>query len=88
VNSILWTGLGYLLARHIEAVMLWVRRGEVYILGTALLLIVYFVLEWFAVRRGWLDPESFLARLGAPYKIGSLVVLCVLLILVVRLIVR
>lgn len=87
VNSILWTGLGYLLARHIENVMLWVRRGEAYILFTVLLLIIYFVLEWFAVRRGWLDPESFLARMGAPYKIGSLIVLCVLLILVVRLII-
>ena len=84
VNSILWTGLGYLLARHIETAMLWVRRGEAYILATALLLILYFLVEWIAIRRGWLDPECFLAQLGAPYKIGSLVVLCVLLILVVR----
>jgi hypothetical protein len=64
--------------------MLWVRRGEIYILFTVLMLILYFVVEWFAVRRGWLDPESLPARLGAPYKIGSLVILCVLLILVVR----
>jgi len=86
VNSVLWTGLGYMLARHIETVMLWVRRGETTILISVLLLVLYFVLEWIAIRRGWLDPESFLARLGAPYKIVSLVILCVLLILVVRIV--
>jgi membrane protein DedA with SNARE-associated domain len=88
LNTLLWIILGYVLAAHIEAVMSAVRRGEHYILFSVIVLGVYFLAEWVLLRRGVLTSDSFLARVGAPAKIASLITLCVLFILLARMVHR
>lgn len=80
INTILWIFLGYLFSSHIDRFIKFVKRGEFYIFLILIILILYFLIEYWLLKKEIIPRESFLAKLTAPYKIITLILITILLI--------
>ncbi len=80
LNTILWLSLGYFFAPHIEYLIKLVRKGEFYILTVLIILIFYFIIEYWLLKKEIIPKDSFIAKIAAPYKIGSLILITLILI--------
>lgn len=83
-NCLLWTALGFFFGEHIEDAIRFSRKWEGILLGLALGLILYFVVERLLVRRQLVSSESFWIRQATGTKIAAVVATVLLAVLVGR----
>lgn len=80
INTFIWISLGYIFSPHIDKFIKLVRKGEFYIFLILIILILYFILEYWLIKKEIIPRESFIAKITAPYKIITLILLTLLLI--------
>ena len=84
VNCVVWTALGLLFGSRIGDGIKFARESEAILLGVALALILYFVVERILVRRKIVSPRSFWIRQATGTKIAAVVASVLLAVLVGR----
>lgn len=84
-NTILWVFLGYLLAPHLKKLLFWVRTFDMTILSVIVVIMVYFIIELALLKAGIFHEDRFPVKLAAPYKVFSLALTMILLLLLTRL---
>ena len=84
VNCLVWTSLGLLFGGRIEDVIRFSREWEVILLGVAVTLILYFVVERFLVKRRIVSEKSFWIRQATGTKIAAVAGTVLLAVLVGR----
>jgi membrane protein DedA with SNARE-associated domain len=84
VNCVVWTSLGLLFGGRIEDAIRFSRQWEVILLGVALTLILYFVVERVLVNRGIVSEKSFWIRQATGTKIAAVAGTVLLAVLVGR----
>ena len=84
VNCVVWTSLGLLFGGRIEDAIRFSREWEVILLGVAVTLILYFVVERVLVKRGIASEESFWIRQATGTKIAAVAGTVLLAVLVGR----
>ena len=82
VNCLVWTGLGLLFGGHIDDAIRFSREWEGILLGVAVALILYFLVERFLVKRRIVSERSFWIRQATGTKIAAIVGMVVLTVLV------
>jgi len=86
LNTLIWITLGYLFSLHIDFLIKLVKKGEFYVFITLIILILYFIIEYWLIKKEIISKESFIFKLTAPYKILSLILITVILIIFAHLI--
>src|SRR5215831_8827708 len=84
VNCLIWISLGLLFGSKIGDAIRFARESEVILLGIALALILYFVVETILVKRHIVSRRSFWIRQATGTKIAAVVASVLLAILVGR----
>jgi membrane protein DedA with SNARE-associated domain len=84
VNCLIWTGLGLYFGGRIDDAIKFSREWEGILLGVAVALILYFLVERLLVKRGILSERSFWIRQATGTKIAAVVGTVVLTVLVGR----
>jgi membrane protein DedA with SNARE-associated domain len=84
VNCVVWTSLGLLFGGRIEDAIRFSREWEVILLGVAVTLILYFVVERILVKRGIASEKSFWIRQATGTKIAAVAGTVLLAVLVGR----
>lgn len=84
VNCVLWTSLGLLFGGRIEDAIRFSREWEIILLGVAVALILYFVVERILVKRGIVSEQSFWIRQATGTKIAAIAGTVLLAVLVGR----
>ncbi len=84
VNCVVWTSLGLLFGGRIEDAIRFSRQWEVILLGVAVALILYFVVERILVKRGIASEKSFWIRQATGTKIAAVAGTVLLAVLVGR----
>jgi len=84
INCILWTSLGLLFGGRIEDAIKFSREWELVLLGVAVALILYFVIERLLVKRGIASEQSFWIRQATGTKIAAVAGTVILAVLVGR----
>ena len=84
VNCLAWTGLGLYFGNRIEDAIKFSREWEGILLGVALALILYFVIERILVKKGIVSEKSFWIRQATGTKIATIVATVVVTVLVGR----
>src|SRR5262245_20097960 len=84
VNCLIWISLGLLFGSKIEDAIRFARESELVLLGVALGLILYFVVETILVKRHIVSKRSFWIRQATGTKIAAVVASVLLAILVGR----
>jgi membrane protein DedA with SNARE-associated domain len=84
INCLVWTGLGLYFGDHIEDAIKFSREWEGILLGAALALILYFVVERVLVKKGIVSEKSFFVRQATGTKIATIVAMVVVTVLVGR----
>jgi len=84
INTLLWMALGVLFGSHIEDAIRFARESEAILLGIALALILYFVVEKILVKKHIVSKRSFWIRQATGTKIAAVVASVLLAILVGR----
>jgi membrane protein DedA with SNARE-associated domain len=84
VNCVVWTSLGILFGGRIEDAIRFSRQWEGILLGLALALVLYFVVEQLLVRRRLVSRQAFWVRQATGTKIAAVVATVLLTILVGR----
>jgi len=84
VNCVVWTSLGLLFGGRIEDAIRFSREWEVILLGVAVTLILYFVVERVLVKRGIASEKSFWIRQATGTKIAAVAGTVLLAVLVGR----
>jgi membrane protein DedA with SNARE-associated domain len=84
INCLLWMALGLLFGSHIEDAIRFARQSEAILLGLALALILYFVVEKILVKKHVVSSRSFWIRQATGTKIAAVVASVLLAILVGR----
>lgn len=84
VNCVVWTAIGLLFGSRIGDGIRFARESETILLGVALALILYFVVERILVRRKIVSPKSFWIRQATGTKIAAVVASVLLAVLVGR----
>jgi membrane protein DedA with SNARE-associated domain len=84
VNCLAWTGLGLYFGGRIEDAIRFSREWEGILLGVAVALILYFLVERFLVKRQIVSERSFWIRQATGTKIAAVVGTVILTILVGR----
>lgn len=85
LNTIIWISLGYFLSSHIEALIKFVKKTEIYVFLILIILILYFILEYWLLKKEIISRESFITKMTAPYKIGTLILITIILIIIANL---
>lgn len=86
INTIIWISLGFLFSSHIEALIKLIKRGEEYVFLTLIVLILYFFIEYWLIKKEIISKESFIAKLTAPYKILTLILIIIIMIIFANLV--
>ena len=84
VNCVVWTALGLYFGGRIEDAIRFSRKWEVILLGVAVALILYFIVEKLLVHRKIVSPESFWIRQATGTKIAAVVGTVLLAVVVGR----
>jgi membrane protein DedA with SNARE-associated domain len=84
VNCVVWTSLGLLFGGRIDDAVRFSRKWEEILLGLAVALILYFVVERILVRRHIVSEKSFWIRQATGTKIAAVVGTVILTLLVGR----
>ena len=84
VNCVVWIALGLLFGSRIGDGIRFARESEAVLLGVALALILYFVVERILVKRHIVSPKSFWIRRATGTKIAAVVASVLLAVLVGR----
>jgi len=84
VNCVAWTALGLLFGSRIGDGIRFARESEAILLGVALALILYFVVERILLRRKIVSHKSFWIRQATGTKIAAVVASVLLAVLVGR----
>jgi membrane protein DedA with SNARE-associated domain len=84
INCLAWTGLGLLFGSRIDDAIKFSREWEGILLGVAIALILYFLIERFLVKRRIVSESSFWIRQATGTKIAAIVGTVVLTVLVGR----
>jgi membrane protein DedA with SNARE-associated domain len=84
VNCVVWTSLGLLFGGRIEDAIRFSREWEVILLGVAVVLILYFIVERVLVKRGIVSEKSFWIRQATGTKIAAVAGTVLLAVLVGR----
>ena len=84
INCLAWTGLGLYFGNRIEDAIKFSREWEGILLGVAIALILYFVIERILVKKGIAGEKSFWIRQATGTKIATIVATVVVTILVGR----
>jgi membrane protein DedA with SNARE-associated domain len=84
VNCVVWTSLGLLFGARIEDAIRFSREWEVILLGVAVALILYFVVESVLVKRRIVSEKSFWIRQATGTKIAAVAGTVLLAVLVGR----
>lgn len=84
VNCLAWTGLGHLFGGRIDDAIRFSRQWEVILLGLAVALIPYFLVERALVKRRIVSESSFRVRQATGTKIAAAVGTVILTVLVGR----
>jgi membrane protein DedA with SNARE-associated domain len=84
VNCVVWTSLGLLFGGRIEDAIRFSRQWEVILLGVAVTLILYFVVERVLVKLGIASEKSFWIRQATGTKIAAVAGTVLLAVLVGR----
>jgi membrane-associated protein len=84
VNCVVWTSLGLLFGSRIEDAIRFSRQWEVILLGVAVALILYFIVERVLVKRGIASEKSFWIRQATGTKIAAVAGTVLLAVLVGR----
>jgi membrane protein DedA with SNARE-associated domain len=84
VNCVVWTSLGLLFGGRIEDAIRFSRQWEIILLGVAVTLILYFVVERILVKRGIASERSFWIRQATGTKIAAVAGTVLLVVLVGR----
>ena len=84
VNCVAWTALGLLFGGRIEDAIRFSRQWEIILLGLAVALILYFVVERVLVRKRIVSSKSFWIRQATGTKIAAVVATVLLAVLVGR----
>ncbi len=84
VNCLVWTALGLLFGGRIEEAIRFSREWEGILLGAAVALILYFIVERLLVRKGIVSSRSFWIRQATGTKIAAVVATVLLAVLVGR----
>ena len=84
VNCVVWTSLGLLFGGRIDDAIRFSREWEVILLGVAVTLILYFVVERVLVKRGIASEKSFWIRQATGTKIAAVAGTVLLAVLVGR----
>jgi membrane protein DedA with SNARE-associated domain len=84
VNCVVWTGLGLLFGGRIEDAIRFSRQWEIILLGVAVTLILYFVVERILVKRRIVSERSFWIRQATGTKIAAVAGTVLLAVLVGR----
>lgn len=84
VNCVVWTSLGLLFGSRIEDAIRFSREWEVILLGVAVVLILYFVVERVLVKRRIVSEKSFWIRQATGTKIAAVAGTVLLAVLVGR----
>ena len=84
VNCLVWTALGLLFGSRIEDAIRFSRKWEGILLGLAVALILYFVVERLLIRKGIVSSRSFWIRQATGTKIAAVVATVLLAVLVGR----
>ena len=84
VNCVAWTALGLLFGGRIEDAIRFSRQWEIILLGLAVALILYFLVERVLVRKRIVSSKSFWIRQATGTKIAAVVATVLLAILVGR----
>lgn len=80
INTFIWISLGYIFSTHIDKLIILVRKGELYIFLILIILILYFLIEYWLLKKEIISRESFIAKITAPYKIITLILITLILI--------
>ena len=84
VNCLAWTGLGLYFGDHIEDAIKFSREWEGILLGVAVALILYFIVERVLVKKRIVSEKSFFVRQGTGTKIATIVATVIVTVLVGR----
>ena len=84
VNCVVWTSLGLLFGSRIEDAIRFSREWELILLGVAVTLILYFVVEKILVKRRVVSENSFWIRQATGTKIAAVAGTVLLAVLVGR----
>ena len=84
VNCLIWISLGLLFGSRIEDAIRFARKSEAILLGLAIALILYFVIEKLLVKRKIVSARSFWIRQATGTKIAAVVASVLLAVLVGR----
>ena len=84
INCVVWTAIGLYFGNRIEDAIKFSREWEGILLGVALALIVYFVVERILVRKKVVSEESFWIRQATGTKIAAIVATVVVTVIVGR----
>jgi membrane protein DedA with SNARE-associated domain len=84
VNCVVWTSLGLLFGGRIEDAIRFSREWEVILLGVAVVLILYFIVERVLVKRSIVSGKSFWIRQATGTKIAAVAGTVLLAVLVGR----
>ena len=84
VNCVVWTSLGLLFGSRIEDAIKFSREWELILLGLAVALILYFVVEKILVKRRIVSEDSFWIRQATGTKIAAVAGTVLLAVLVGR----
>lgn len=81
-NTIIWIFLGYFFSSHIEALIKFVKNTEIYIFIILIILVLYFIIEYWLIKKEIISRESFIAKVTTSYKIGTLILITIILIII------
>jgi membrane protein DedA with SNARE-associated domain len=84
INCVVWTALGLLFGGRIEDAIRFSREWEVILLGVAIALILYFVVEKLLLWKKLVSEKSFWIRQATGTKIAAIVATVLLAVLVGR----
>jgi hypothetical protein len=84
INCLIWIFLGLLFGSRIEEAIRFARQSEAILLGIALALVLYFVVEQILIKRHVVSKRSFWIRQATGTKIAAVVATVLLAVLVGR----
>jgi membrane protein DedA with SNARE-associated domain len=84
VNCLVWTALGLYFGDHIEDAIKFSREWEGILLGVAVALILYFIVERVLVKKKIVSEKSFFIRQATGTKIAAIVATVVVTVIVGR----
>lgn len=84
VNCVVWTAIGLYFGDHIEDAIKFSREWEGILLGVAVALILYFIVETILVKKKIVSEKSFFIRQTTGTKIAAIVATVVVTVIVGR----